>query len=399
MGRKKSKQQLKREKLARKKKMEEKEVLAKSKDVVLENTVDDILQLDGAAEVCNRDIHILNFSMSPIDGGENLLDSTDIKLSYGRRYGLVGRNGAGKTTLLRHLVSGLPQIPKHLRIHTVCQEMEGGKLTVKETVMAADKERTALIAEQDRINEVLNKAEKEGSVAGNEDTSNDDDLLKRLDAVVNRLEFIGSTSAEARAVQVLNGLQFTARMQNLATEDLSGGWRMRVSLACALFIEPDILLLDEPTNHLDFPSVCWLQEYLQTYEKILLTVSHDREYLNTVCTDIIHLDRCKLTYYRGNFDQFIKTREELRKNQTVQYEKQQAMIKHNEEFIQKFKANKKWSTQAQSRMKMLAKMNKISAVVADYTFKFSFPEPAPLKHTIVVEIEKVIDDYSFTFRF
>merc|ERR550534_404540 len=192
---------------------------------------------------------------------------------------------------------------------------------------------------------------------------------------------------------VLNGLQFTARMQNLATEDLSGGWRMRVSLACALFIEPDILLLDEPTNHLDFPSVCWLQEYLQTYEKILLTVSHDREYLNTVCTDIIHLDRCKLTYYRGNFDQFIKTREELRRSQAVQYEKQQNMIKHNEEFIRKFKANKKWSTQAQSRMMMLDKLVRVEKVVDDYSFKFRFPEPAPLKHVIVVEIENLTFGY------
>jgi len=168
---------------------------------------------------------------------------------------------------------------------------------------------------------------------------------------------------------------------------------MRVSLACALFIEPDILLLDEPTNHLDFPSVCWLQEYLQTYEKILLTVSHDREYLNTVCTDIIHLDRRKLVYFKGNFDQFVKTREELRRSQAVQYQKQQNVIKHNEEFIQKFKANKKWSTQAQSRMKMLAKMEKIEKVHDDYAFHFSFPEPAPLNHVMVVEIEHLTFGY------
>merc|ERR1719513_26748 len=254
--------------------------------------------------------------------------------------------------------------------------------------MAADKERTALIAEQDRINEVLNKEENsEQAVAGNEDPSEGDALLKRLDAVVSRLEFIGSTNAEARAVGVLNGLQFTARMQNLATEDLSGGWRMRVSLACALFIEPDILLLDEPTNHLDFPSVCWLQEYLQSYEKILLTVSHDREYLNSVCTEIIHLERRRLKYYKGNFDQFVKTREELRRNQAVQYQRQQNIIKHNEEFIAKFKSNKKWSTQAQSRMKMLQKLVRVEKAVDDYSFSFSFPEPPPLKHPIVVEIE------------
>jgi len=390
MGRKKSKQQLKREKLARKKQMEEAEVFAQSKEQVLESTVDDILELDGQAEIFNRDIQILNFSLAPIDGGNNLLDKTEIKLSFGHRYGLVGRNGSGKTTLLRHLISGIPEIPKHLRIHTVCQEMEGGKMTVKETVMAADKERTALKAEHDRINKLLGKnTEGEETPASGEY----DILLKRLDAIVNRLDFIGSSDAEARAVRVLNGLQFTARMQNLPTEDLSGGWRMRVSLACALFIEPDILLLDEPTNHLDFPSVCWLQEYLQSYEKILLTVSHDREYLNSVCTDIIHLERCRLVYYKGNFDQFVKTREELRRNQAVQYQKQQNFIKHNEEFIQKFKANKKWSTQAQSRMKVLQKMDKVSKVIEDYSFKFRFPEPAPLKHIMVVEIEHLTFGY------
>jgi len=391
MGRKKSKQQLKREKLARQKKVEEEQVFAQSKEQVLEATVNDILALDGQAEIFNRDIQILNFTMGQIDGGPNLLENADVKLSFGHRYGLIGRNGSGKTTLLKHLVSGLPQIPKHLRIHTVCQETEGGKLTVKETVMSADKERTALKLEQERINKTLNKLSSE-DVAGN-DASKDDVLLQRLDAVVSRLEYIGSGNAEARAVQVLNGLQFTARMQNLATEDLSGGWRMRVSLACALFIEPDILLLDEPTNHLDFPSVCWLQEYLQTYEKILLTVSHDREFLNSVCTDIIHLNRARLVYYKGNFDQFVKTRDELRRNQAVKYQKQQMMIKHNEEFIQKFKANKKWSTQAQSRMKMLAKIERVEKVEEDYSFKFSFPEPGPLKHPVVVDIEHLTFGY------
>jgi len=199
-------------------------VFAQSKDQVVQSTVDDILQLDGQAEVFNRDIQILNLTMAPIDGGNNLLESTDLRLSFGHRYGLVGRNGSGKTTLLRHLVSGLPEIPKYLRIHTVCQEMEGGTLTVKETVMAADKERTALKSELYRINKVLSKTEKDEDKVGiKEDEEENAVILERYNAILSRLEFIGSTNAEARAVRVLNGLQFTARMQNLPTEDLSGG--------------------------------------------------------------------------------------------------------------------------------------------------------------------------------
>jgi len=147
----------------------------------------------------------------------------------------------------------------------------------------------------------------------------------RVAEIDERLHYLEADQAETRASEVLTGLGFTERMQNMKTIDLSGGWRMRVALACGLFIEPDILLLDEPTNHLDFPTVCWLSEYLQAYnpDKIIIIVSHEREFMNEVVTDIIHLHRCKLVYYKGNYAQFAKTRAEHRRHQAVQYKKQQ----------------------------------------------------------------------------
>jgi ATPase subunit of ABC transporter with duplicated ATPase domains len=184
-------------------------------------------------------------------------------------------------------------------------------------------------------------------------------------------------------------LGFTERMQNMKTVDLSGGWRMRVALACGLFIEPDILLLDEPTNHLDFPTVCWLGDYLQAYnpDKIVIVVSHEREFMNDVCTDIIHLHRCKLVYYKGNYAQFKKTRDEHRRHQAVQYKKQQREIAHQQDFIRRFAANKKWSTQAQSRRKVLAKMKRVEAVYNEQDWSFRFPEPEKLKNQMVLDVE------------
>eukprot|EP00486_Rosalina_sp_Unknown_P013213 CAMPEP_0201593190 /NCGR_PEP_ID=MMETSP0190_2-20130828/190880_1 /ASSEMBLY_ACC=CAM_ASM_000263 /TAXON_ID=37353 /ORGANISM="Rosalina sp." /LENGTH=267 /DNA_ID=CAMNT_0048052303 /DNA_START=132 /DNA_END=932 /DNA_ORIENTATION=- len=197
-----------------------------------------------------RDINIHNFSLAPIGGGAPLIRSSDIKLTHGHRYGLIGYNGAGKTTLLKDLASGKhKEIPKYLRVLHVHQEQEPSDKTVMETVLAADREREILLAEQKRLSTEMGK-----------DDLNEDLSIKytmRLQEVQDRLKFIEAETAESRASAVLQGLCFTDRMKNMKTSDLSGGWRMRVSLACALFVAPDLLLLDEPTNHLDFPSVIW----------------------------------------------------------------------------------------------------------------------------------------------
>jgi len=365
--------------------MKKKEEKIEKKKQVDTTAVDDILNDKDECGEWIRDINIHSFSLAPLDGGENLIEKSTIKFVHGHRYGLIGRNGAGKTTLLRYIASGIKEIPRHMRLLHVKQEIAGGDLTVRETVLQSDKELNLLTAESKRLTKLI----EEGNLEGDEMEK----TLERLHMIDDRLQFIEAEGAEMRASVVLAGLNFTDKMQNLKTADLSGGWRMRVSLACALYLEPDVLLLDEPTNHLDFPTCCWLGEYLSSYDKILIVVSHDREFLNEVTTDIVHLDRKRLVYYKGNFDQFIKTRNELRRNQGVQYEKQQKMIAHNEAFIRKFKANKKWSTQAQSRMKMLAKVDRIEKVTSDYSFSFEFPIPEPLRNPMVLHLNQLSFGY------
>ena len=194
---------------------------------------------------------------------------------------------------------------------------------------------------------------------------------------------LGCDNGEPRAKEVLFGLGFTKDMINYPTKKLSGGWRMRVSLAGGLFVSPDILLLDEPTNHLDFPSVIWLETYLQSFKGTVLIVSHDREFLNNVAGTIIHLHNSKLIYFKGNFKKFLSTKEEKYKRQKKEYDAQQMQIKHIQSFIDKWRYNAKKASMVQSRIKTLQNMKKVKKPEKAFSLSFSFPECQKINGPIV----------------
>ena len=221
--------------------------------------------------------------------GKVLLEDTSLTISAGRRYGLVGPNGMGKSTLMRLMAQRQIPIPEYIDVLLVEQEVVADERTALQAVLEADVEATELQKEEKEINERLQ------SLEGDEQ----DEASNRLNEIYDRLNELNSSSAEARASKILHGLGFTKVMQQRSTQSFSGGWRMRISLARALFIQPTLLLLDEPTNHLDLRAVLWLEEYLQRWKKTLIVVSHDRDFLNTVTTDVIHLFEQGLHFYKS----------------------------------------------------------------------------------------------------
>ena len=323
------------------------------------------------------DIKIEKFSIAA--KGKDLFRDASLMIAAGRRYGLVGPNGHGKTTLLRHIGSRALQIPPNIDVLYCEQEVVADEKTALETVLLADEKRTNLLNQKDAL-----EAEQEKGK----------DVTERLNEVYDELRAIGSDQAEPKARRLLAGLGFSREMQERATNKFSGGWRMRVSLARALFIEPTLLMLDEPTNHLDLNAVIWLDNYLQNWKKTLLIVSHDQSFLDNVCTDVIHLDQCKLWYYKGNYSMFKKMVVQKTRERMKEYEKQERRLKELKQSGQSKKKAEAKTKEALTRkqMKNQSKMQKnddeqgpteLLEKPKEYLVKFRFPETSTLQPPIL----------------
>jgi ATP-binding cassette subfamily F protein 3 len=291
-------------------------------------------------------------------GGRTLLERASVHLPAGHRIGLVGANGSGKTSLLRLILGELApdageiRLRRGARVGWVAQEAPGGDRTPRQAVLDADQERARLLRAADAAVEAHAIAE-----------------------IQTRLADIGAHAAPARASAILAGLGFDEQAQQRPLAGFSGGWRMRVALAAVLFAEPDLLLLDEPTNHLDLEASLWLEDYLRRYPKTLLLVSHDRDLLNRVPERIVHLDQQRLTTYSGGYDAFERARRERLTLQAKERTNLEARRRHMQAFVDRFRYKASKARQAQSRLKALAKLGPIPAVIEAPHVVLRFPQP------------------------
>jgi ATP-binding cassette subfamily F protein 3 len=308
--------------------------------------------------------------------GRPLFEGASVVLPAGSKAGLVGKNGSGKTTLFNLILGkitvdgGTIDVHPRARIGAVAQEAPGGKMTPLDVVLAADTERAALLAEAEHATDA-----------------------HRISDIHTRLADIDSHTAEARASTILKGLGFEADRQVAPTSELSGGWRMRVALAGVLFSQPDLLLLDEPTNYLDLEGTLWLEKYLATYPYTVLLISHDRDLLNKAVSSIVHLERGKLTLYKGGYDTFEETRRMQMELNNKSREKTLAQIAHLQSFVDRFKAKATKAAQAQARVKMIQKLKPPAAMFDEHSAPFTFPDPKKVPASPMMTFDDVSVGY------
>jgi ATP-binding cassette subfamily F protein 3 len=309
-------------------------------------------------------------------GGRTLLDEATATIPAGHKVGLVGRNGVGKSTLLRliagelHPDEGEISLPARARIGMMAQEAPGGDASLLETVLAADGERSALLAE----------AEEAGDP-------------HRIAEIHLRLADIGAHGAPARAASILAGLGFDEEAQKRPCRDFSGGWRMRVALAAMLFSGPDLLLLDEPSNYLDLEGALWLFNFLRSYPRTAIIVSHDRELLNSAVGSIMLLANGRLSLYRGGYDDFERARRERLELQLKLKKKQDEKRRHMERFVERFRAKATKARQAQSRIKALSRLKPVTAEIEGAVAPFLFANPARKLGNPLMRLEDVATGY------
>ncbi|WEJ99882.1 MAG: ABC-F family ATP-binding cassette domain-containing protein [Candidatus Sphingomonas phytovorans] len=299
-------------------------------------------------------------------GGRTILDRATATLPPKSRVGLIGRNGAGKSTLMKVMIGSIEadegeiEMPRKTRIGYIAQEAPNGTTTPIEAVLAADTERAALMHEA-------------------EDCHDPD----RVGEIHDRLIAIDAYTAEARAARILVGLGFDEEMQGRPLDSYSGGWKMRVALAALLFSEPDLLLLDEPSNHLDLEATLWLENFLKSYPAMMVVISHERDLLNNVVDTILHLEGGKTVMYTGGYDSFEQQRAERAAQLAAAKASQDAQRAKLQDYIARNSARASTAKQAQSRQKMLAKMQPIAAMAEDPTLSFDFPSPEELRPPLV----------------
>ena len=308
--------------------------------------------------------------------GRLLIDSGTAQIVPGARVGLVGRNGTGKSTLFKAIrgelaaESGTITLPPRWRVGSLAQEAPDGPESLIDVVLKADLERDGLLREAE--------------------TATDP---HRIAEIQTRLVAIDAHSAPARAAAILSGLGFSPADQARPCSEFSGGWRMRVALAATLFAVPDLLLLDEPTNYLDLEGTLWLEDHLANYPRTVIVISHDRDLLETSVNQILHLDRGKLTLYRGGYSSFEEQRATREMLDAKQVKLQEAERKRLQAFVDRFKAKASKARQAQSRVKMLERMKPIAALVTQDVREISFPAPEKTLSPPIIAVDNVVVGY------